>query len=156
MEFNDEVIVDIVTDIIRAANLLERLGGEYAQEGNLKTVQQYMILGLLAREPDLSMGDLQQNTLVTKQAITGVVDRLNKCGFVEVYKDPKDRRITRVRLTTKGETAIEATRPKRISGNREVFSILSEEELSQLSVILPKLILHLKTRELNSGGNITP
>lgn len=156
MDFNDDKLVDIITNIIRAANLLERLGGEYAQHGDIKTVQQYMILGLLAREPDLSMGDLRQNTLVTKQAITGVVDRLNKCGFVDVYKDPKDRRITRVRLTTRGETAIEATRPTRIFGNREIFSVLSEEELSQLSMILPKLILHLKERELNPEGKMTP
>ena len=73
-----------------------------------------------------------------------------------MYKDPKDRRITRVLLTAKGKIALQATRPKRISGNRESFSILSEEELSQLSTLLSKLIPHLKNGEnIDTGGNST-
>ena len=69
-------------DIIHVANLLERLGGKYAQEANLSSVQQYMILATLDLEPNLSMGDLRKNTLVTKQAITGVVNRLKEGGFL--------------------------------------------------------------------------
>ena len=144
MENKDTKLANIALDIIRVANILERLGGKYAHEAELASVQQYMILSLLNAEPNLSMGDLQQNTLVTKQAITGVVDRLKKGGYLDIYKDPKDRRITRVLLTEKGKKALQATRPKRISGNQEAFSVLSEEETSQLTGILSKLIVHLK------------
>ncbi|WP_432353349.1 MarR family winged helix-turn-helix transcriptional regulator [Sporosarcina sp. A2] len=144
MEDKDTQLAYTALDIIRVANILERLGGKYALEADLDSVQQYMILSLLNAEPNLSMGDLQQNTLVTKQAITGVVDRLKKGGYLETYKDSKDRRITRVLLTEKGKKALQATIPKRISGNQEAFSILSEEEISQLSGIFSKLILHLK------------
>lgn len=147
MEDKDTKLANIALDIIRVANILERLGGKYAHEADLKSVQQYMILSLLNAEPNLSMGDLHQNTLVTKQAITGVVDRLKKGGYLEIYKDSKDRRITRVLLTEKGKKALQATRPKRISGNQEAFSILNEVEISQLTGIFSKLILHLKNIE---------
>ncbi|WP_313893446.1 helix-turn-helix domain-containing protein [Psychrobacillus sp.] len=78
MEDKDSRLAETVLDIIRVANMLERLGGKYVHEADLNSVQQYMILSLLNAESNLSMGDLHQNTLVTKQAITGVVDRLKK------------------------------------------------------------------------------
>lgn len=155
MENKDTQLANTALDIIRVANILERLGGKYAQVADLKSVQQYMILSLLNAEPNLTMGDLQQNTLVTKQAITGVVDRLKKGGYLELNKDSKDRRITRVLLTEKGKKALLATRPKRISGNQEAFSILSEEEISQLSGIFSKLTLHLKNIENIGTGEDT-
>ncbi len=47
-------------------------------------------------------------TIVLKEkAITGIVDRLKKGGYLEVYKDSKDRRITCVLLTEKGKIALQ-------------------------------------------------
>lgn len=143
MQDKDDLLAEIALNFVRAANLLERLGGKYAQEADLGSVQQYMILSMLSSEDSLSMGELRENTLVTKQAVTGLVERMKKGGYIETYKDVQDRRITRVRLTAKGEEALKTTRPKRIAGNREAFSILSEEEIAQLTVIIPKLIAHL-------------
>lgn len=141
----DSALGDLTLDIVRAANLMERLGDSYAQEANLGSVQQYMILSMLSMNDGLSMGELRQNTLVTKQAVTGLVHRMKKDGLIDTHQDTEDRRITRVRLTAKGETALEATVPKRMDGNRKAFSVLSEEEISQLSTILSKLIAHLDT-----------
>lgn len=142
----DENLAEIALNFVRAANLLERLGGRYALEAELGSVQQYMILSLLRSGDSLSMGELRKSTLVTKQAVTGLVERMKKGGYVETYNDLTDRRITRVRLTTKGKEALKMIRPKRIAGNREAFSVLSEREISQLSVIIPKLISHLDNK----------
>lgn len=144
MENKDAIIAEVVLDIIRTSNLLQRLGGKYAHEADLNSVQQYLILGMLSMQGDLSMQELRKNTLVTKQAITGLVDRLNREGYLETYNDANDRRITRARLTSEGEKKMQFIRPRRIPGNREAFSVLSDEELSQLSATLPKLIRHLK------------
>lgn len=145
MEEKDAEIANSILDIVRAANLLERLGGQYAKKADLYSVQQYMILSMLSKEDELSMRDLRQNTLVTKQAITGLVERLNRAGYLETHKDSQDHRVTRVRLTPAGRNALETIRPYRVSGNRDAFSVLSDEEISQLSSILPKLIHHLKS-----------
>lgn len=144
LENKDTEIAHVVLDVVRAANLLERLGGIYAKEAGLNSVQQYMILTMLSKEDSLSMYELRKSTLVTKQAITGLVERLNQSGYVEKYKDIDDQRVTRVSLTNKGKEALELIHPYRISGNRAAFAGLSGEEISQLSVILPKLIGHLE------------
>lgn len=141
---NDDLLVDVVLDIVRVSNLLDRLGGQYAKKSGLSSLKQYKVLAMLFLEEGLSMGDLQQNTLVTKQAITGLVDRLSQAEYLETYKDSNDRRITRVTLTTKGRDVLQEARPMRILGNREAFSVLSEEEIAQLSSILDKLVHHLR------------
>ncbi len=47
---------------------------------------------ILLRSGPLTAGDLAQRTGLTTGAITGVIDRLEKAGFVRRGKDPGDRR----------------------------------------------------------------
>lgn len=130
-------------DIFRASNLLERIGGKYAAQAGLGSVQQYMILGLLFLDGDQSLSQLRQNTLVTKQTITGLVERMRQGGYLETYTDPDDRRVTKVRITGKGKETFEKIRSVRIPGNREIFAVLGDQEVQQLAEILPKLVAHL-------------
>lgn len=139
----DKQIGQLVLNIIRSANLLERLGGKYAIDAGLGSVQQYMILSMLSNNEVLTLSELRENTLVTKQAITGLIERMTKAGYIETFKDPHDKRKTCVRNTAKGGEVLEAIYPNRIDGNREAFSILNEEEIDQLDSILQKLVNHL-------------
>src|SRR5699024_1684976 len=95
----DKQIGAVELEIVRAANLLERLGGQYASTVGLGSVQQYMLLSMLNKQDTLSMSDLRENTLVTKQAITGLIDRMKKQGYIETRKDKKDGRKTIVQMT---------------------------------------------------------
>ena len=47
---------------------------------------------ILLRTGPITAGDLAQRTGLTTGAITGVIDRLEKAGFVRRAKDPADRR----------------------------------------------------------------
>ena len=47
---------------------------------------------ILERAGPLTAGELAQRTGLTTGAITGVIDRLEKAGFVQRAKDPGDRR----------------------------------------------------------------
>lgn len=148
LEDKDDVLVEVVFDIIRVANLLDKIGANYAKTGNISSVQQYKILAMLMLKDNVSMSDLRENTLVSKQAVTGIVERLQKNDFVEKATDVNDRRIIRVKLTPKGREALEIAQPFRIRGNREVFSVLSDLEIDQLSAILNKLKSHLKNNSI--------
>jgi len=139
----DKQIGAVVLDVIRTANLLERLGGQYASKVGLGSVQQYMILSMLDKSDSLTMSDLRQNTLVTKQAITGLIERMKKQGYINTKKDSNDRRRTIVEMTSYGRELLEFIHPERIKGNREAFNVLTDEELRQLQDILKKLVDHL-------------
>ncbi|MGB7282098.1 MAG: MarR family transcriptional regulator, partial [Candidatus Acidiferrum sp.] len=48
-------------------------------------------------KPPLTAGDLARATGLTTGAVTGILDRLEKAGLVERFRDPSDRRKVFVR-----------------------------------------------------------
>src|SRR5690349_3034857 len=55
-------------------------------------VTDHRCLDILLRSGSITAGELAQRTGLTTGAITGVIDRLEKAGFVQRAKDPADRR----------------------------------------------------------------
>lgn len=53
---------------------------------------EHKTLDLLSREGSMSAGQLAELSGLTTGAVTGLVDRLEKAGFVKRERDPKDRR----------------------------------------------------------------
>ena len=56
-------------------------------------------VGFAWTEPDLTPGRLAELTGLTTGAVTGVLDRLERAGFVQRVPDPTDRRRTIVRVS---------------------------------------------------------
>lgn len=139
----DKQIGAVILDVIRTANLLERLGGKYAGKAGLSSVQQYMLLAMLKNHGPLSMTELRKNTLVTKQAITGLIERMKNQNYIETSKDEQDKRKTIVSITAYGKECLDLIAPHRLEGNRKAFKNISDRELDQLQTILNKLITHL-------------
>lgn len=145
-DLNSE-ISKLTLDIVRLANLLEREGTKYAQTSGLTSVHQYKILTRLLYHGPQSISSLRENNLVTKQAMTGVVKKLLEKKLVTTAKQPDDLRVTIVTITKLGREKIEFIRPYRIEGNKQLFSPLSKEEISELSSMLNKLIQHMNKIE---------
>lgn len=143
----DEMYLDIMLDVFRASSLLRRIGGGLAQQVGLKSAQQWMILGTILREEEVTLKDLRLDTLVTKQTITGLVERLQNGEYLETFPDAEDRRITRTRLTSKGKDTMRQIKPLCEESNRNSFSVLTDEELESLSSSLSKLVQHLNLEE---------
>jgi len=66
------------------------------------TLPQFMILMFLHKENETRMSDLAHFMSVTTAAMTGMVDRLVRDGYLVRAYDSQDRRIIKVRLTAKG------------------------------------------------------
>lgn len=66
-------------------------------------------LDIIARHGSLTAGELSEITGLTTGAITGVIDRLEKAGFVQREKDPNDRR--RVIIRPYLDTSEQRVRP---------------------------------------------
>src|SRR5271166_2899245 len=87
------------------SELLRGLGGEFRQLATATILFHQVIadrLGMhvtdhkcaeiLLRTGPITAGELAERTGLTTGAITGVIDRLEKAGFVRRAKDPADRR----------------------------------------------------------------
>lgn len=79
--------------------------------------------------------------------VTGVIDRLEKMGFVERERDADDRRVVRVRLSESGKNAYEQFNAVFTEKLVWVFSALPEEDSDHLIRIVEKLVERVRALE---------
>ncbi|WP_158602188.1 MarR family winged helix-turn-helix transcriptional regulator [Cohnella endophytica] len=139
MDNDGQLHGSIVVNLFRCSNLLERIGRKLVSEVGLSSVHQWFILSALA-DGDLSLKQLGKNTLVTKQNMTGMIERLKQGNFVVTYEARDDRRITLVKLTDQGRAALAHLDRFGNLSNRSSFDRLRLEELASFNRCLLQLI----------------
>ena len=105
---------------------------------------QFVILDILQRHGESKMSDLAKSLSVTTAAMTGIVDRLVREGYLRRESDPKDRRIIKIRLTAKGERAVTQILEKKKQMIIKMFGMVSQEEREEYLKILTHIRDHLK------------
>lgn len=89
----------------QAANTLHTKGTQALSEFGV-TTQQWSVLGALSRPQaaeGMSVGELSRYLLVSRQNLFGILNRLERQGYIERVTGEEDRRSRKVRLTPKGE-----------------------------------------------------
>ncbi|MGJ6963244.1 MarR family winged helix-turn-helix transcriptional regulator [Streptosporangium sp. G11] len=62
----------------------------------------------LHHNPETTQADLVQRIGIEQPTIAKAITRMERAGFVERAPDPGDRRVTRLRLTERGEAVVDA------------------------------------------------
>jgi DNA-binding MarR family transcriptional regulator len=92
--------------LYQSSNLMHKMGTRFISEFG-STTQQWAVLGALARPrartDGMTVKDLIEFLLVSRQNLTPVLDRLEDRGWIERIRDPDDGRSRRIRLTPAGE-----------------------------------------------------
>lgn len=107
------------------------------------TLPQLAIMTILEREEEANMTDLAKAMDVTTSAMTGVVDRLVRDGYVNRSHDTKDRRIIRIKLTAKGLKTVRTAIDDRKKATIKIFGVISQEERDKYLSILEHIREHL-------------
>ncbi|MBI2510846.1 MAG: MarR family transcriptional regulator [Opitutae bacterium] len=82
---------------------------------------------------------------VTRATMTGLIDTLERDGYVVREPDPSDRRMLLVRLTRKAENFLTRFLPIHFRGASEVMGALSDSERKTLVRLLGKIQHQLAT-----------
>lgn len=82
---------------------------------------------------------------VTRATMTGLIDTLERDGFVKREPDPNDRRMMSVRLTPEGERFLGDYLPEHFQAIAALMSPLSESERKTLVRLLGKVQQHAAT-----------
>jgi len=132
--------------------IAERLGVGATDQKCLELVQR--------QDGPVTPGLLAERTGLTSGAITAVLDRLEKAGFVRRDKDPEDRRQVVVRLTPERAPELSALFEPLRRGWRELCGRHSEKELAliagflqQATALLQKEASDLKGVEAEAPGD---
>lgn len=107
----DTSVVDRVLAVYRGVNTLTRTADERLADTGLTFIQTMVLHQLVARGASQPR-DVWQKMAVRSQAITGVLDRLERAGYVERVRDLHDRRAVRLVVTEKGRAAYEQAFPE--------------------------------------------
>jgi DNA-binding MarR family transcriptional regulator len=103
------------------------------------TVPQASVIGLLGRAGQpLPVTKLARLLTQESQSATSLVDRMCAGGLVERVRDPHDRRVVLVRLTSKGQQMYAILRETAPAFNDDMFSVLSDGERVTLKELLQK------------------
>jgi MarR family 2-MHQ and catechol resistance regulon transcriptional repressor len=103
------------------------------------TFSQWSILRALGKFGSMPMTKLSEHMLVAPPNITGLVDRLEKKGYVERRRDSLDRRLFMIQLTRKGQETQQAISQQFRAYVRHVFSPLSDSDRAVLLSLLSQL-----------------
>ncbi len=109
------------------------------------TLPQFIVLEMLVREGEMRMTDLAHMSNVSTAAMTGIVERLVKSGYVERASDPKDRRIIKIRRTFRGGRIVKNAMDLRKQMITRMFSVVSQSEREEYLRILNNVASHMKS-----------
>lgn len=82
------------------------------------------------------MTELSQLLSIDNSTITGLIDRLEKSGFVSRKVSPTDRRIFHIYLTTQGMKEINRAKTVIRRVNEEIKTGFSEQEIESFKKVL--------------------
>ena len=135
-------------DLIRVIGLVERVMQPYFSRFGISGSQWGVLRNLYraAQEehPGLRLTDLGDRLLIRPPSVTGVVDRLERAGFVVRGGSPTDLRSKRVRLTTKGRQLVDQIVAVHGAQIEAVLGGLKPSEQAELHRLLSRLGQHLE------------
>jgi len=122
-------------------SVLERAANRLAEQHGL-TLPQWMALGCIghAGEEGIKHSELGKRLMLSKAPITGVVDRLERGGYVNRTADKIDRRACRIIITPKGEATWKLVRHTLRASAGDFSQCLSETEQQTLVTLLARVL----------------
>jgi DNA-binding MarR family transcriptional regulator len=118
-------------------------------EGGISYARMRLLGALHCGGPQI-MSSISDELGVTRRNITALVDALEEEGLVRRKPHPTDRRATIIELTPKGFETTESMYEGHREAVAELFTDLSEEDLSELVRLLGSLREALRQKEISS------
>ncbi len=117
------------------------------EEGVKVTLGQAGILFLLQRNDAQPMSELSKTLAVENPTLTGLIDRLERSGFVARKASPDDRRSFKIYLTPDGMKEGERVKPIIHRINNEIKTGFAKEEMEVFKRVLQSFFTKFDKRE---------
>lgn len=118
---------------------MRALGPQLSEPSFGLTGPQFYILHQLDQKGKCTVGELADSMAVKPSAITAMIDRLDKHGFVVRDRDEDDRRVVHIQLTEAGLETLAQVKQHRLGILQHYLSHLTSEELESMIRIFEKL-----------------
>ncbi len=116
--------------------LITDLQKSFSGSGVEVTPIQVMLLFFLQQNNGLSLTQISQGLMLENPTVTGLIDRLEKSGYVKRSDHPKDRRVYLVHLTEKGNKVAKKALPIVKKLNDKIKEGYSKGEIEDFKKVL--------------------
>ncbi|WP_169569089.1 MarR family winged helix-turn-helix transcriptional regulator [Sneathiella limimaris] len=114
------------------------LAESYSNQFDL-SIHEWRIVAILGEQPGLTAREVGELASLDKVNISRAIDKLEKAGRLIRKTVAKDRRSFALFLTSEGEDVLIRIIPLALEYEKQLLSILSQEEKQSLNSILMKL-----------------
>jgi MarR family transcriptional regulator for hemolysin len=108
------------------------------------TYRQSMVLGWLALEGDLSQTELAAKMMVEPPTLVGILDRMERDGWITRHNCPGDRRKKIIRANPAAEPVWQKIVECALRVRQRAIEGFSERELAELNTLLRRVQQNLK------------
>jgi DNA-binding MarR family transcriptional regulator len=108
----------------------------FSESGIEVTPIQGMLLFFLQKHDGSSLTQISQGLMLENPTVTGLIDRLEKLGYVKRSDHPNDRRVYQVYLTKKGNRVAKKALPIVKKLNEQIKEGYSEKEIEDFKKVL--------------------
>ena len=122
-----------------AINLVEPLRVRFWHDRRL-TIAQIGLLFAVHQQDRLSVGEIARELHTRPATVTGLVDRLDRAGYLSREVDDVDRRVVRVSLTEPGRRVLEEILTEGRAYLNPAFDVLGEAGVAALADLLAELV----------------
>lgn len=98
-----------------------------------------LVLGILRDRGPMAPSELGERLIVTRATVTGLLDSLERRGFVRRLPHPADRRSLLVEITPAGLAVVQELRTLVHRQERDWMSVLSDDELRAYIELLHRI-----------------
>ncbi len=128
---------EVFLGILKTADLLQAELAELLKPVDLSATQ-YNVLRILrgAGEEGLACGRIADRMLTHDPDMTRLLDRLEKRGFIERWRDKADRRVVRTRITAAGRKLLAGLDEPVMELHRVQLASMGARELKALAALL--------------------
>jgi DNA-binding MarR family transcriptional regulator len=135
----------------QCANMLHKTGSRAVEAEGL-TTQQWAVLGALSHPKaagGMSVGDLARYLMVSRQNLSGLINRMERGGRVQSAPDGRDRRSRLVSMTPEGRKVWQEQATPQIEAYYEqVMADFSVSDMSHTLHYLLKILSNMKRMDL--------
>lgn len=134
----EQTALRALTIFLRASGSVSNMLKKDMQSYGLNPTE-FTVMEVLYSKGEQPIQMIGNKVLLASSSITYVIDQLEKKDFVERKVNEKDRRVTLVSLTNKGQEMMEDIFPQHSNVISDLFGDLTDEELVQLRETLKKV-----------------
>ena len=120
------------------------------------TYRQSMVLGWLALEGELSQAELAAKMMVEPPTLVGILDRMERDGWISRHNCPRDRRKKLIRANPAAEPVWEQIVECAARVRAQATAGLSERQLATLKKLLRRVQHNLKVRDTSPSLRLVP